>query len=167
MANGGRRFIEGKGWLVNEGQGKQTPVNAKPMLHGQGSGMADSSVSVLGQVEGRSTPSILVLGQVNTNDLTAELETRGFMVIAVDDFNELTERNQELEKRLDNMANGEPVPELPQEQASKKKLTAKEIEEAISEVTDLDQLTVLMADVTSAKLLKLADAKAAELKGDA
>ncbi len=146
----GRRFIKGKGHLIEESPKKATPVNSKP-----------------GTATVQATPTVISMEQLDTDQLSAELEKRGFVVLQEDDHKDLTERIFELEKLLDKAAEGEDLPEEPQKPSTKpeKKMTAKQIETAISKAETLEALNVIMEDVTDEKLLNLADTKAEELKG--
>jgi len=147
------RFVEGKGHLVEEqpietsGHPDARPVNAPPAAPPQ--------------------PVTIAMSSLVLEDLTKELESRGFVVVPATEFQDQLDRIGELEKEIDHLANGgAAVPDPGRKGKGKKKgktMSADEVKKQIAEATDLDQLTAIMKDVEDKELLALADARADEM----
>lgn len=155
------RFIEGQGWLVDEGSNPAPPAPG-------------ASAVVAGAKQGNALSGLGLAKGSTTDDLSAALSERGMVVLTVDDHDSLLVIKEEHEKLktahaelqrkmagIDSLATNEGLPAIKGKVA---KRTVDEMEVLITSATTLDQLTELMKDEERKTVLKLGDARAVEIQ---
>jgi len=145
------KFIEGEGWLVEEDSHRPPATGAAVVASAK-----------------NATPLQALVKDASTEDLTAVLSARGMTVLSVDDHDALLVLKEEHQKlqtahtALVESMDGKVSTTTTKTKPAKRSI--EEMEQLITAATTLDQLTELLKDEERKTVLKLGDARAAEIQ---